>query len=430
MLFEDITLIDDRFQVRTHQYLQTEGCRIAYIGPDCPPDYRGERYNGHNKALVPGFFNLHCHLPDTVLRGFGEGLPLHRWLQEKMFPFEARMTGEDCYWSTLLGVCELIRGGAVSVTDMFLHLDDVERAVRESGLKANLTYGLTAAPDGRPFEEMDGVRETLALRDHLARTGDGRIRADMGLHAEYTATEPLMRQVAELCRSEGFRLHLHLSETRKEQEECRQRHGGLTPAALFERCGLFDTPVTAAHCVWLEGEDFDILRDRGVTVAHNPSSNLKLGSGIAPVKKMLDKGIRVAIGTDSAASNNNLNMLEEMNLASMLQKGLTGDPTCLGPSEILEMTCRTGALAQGREDCGAIKVGNRADLLVFDLDKPHLQPVHDLLSNLLYAASASDICLSMIDGDVVYKDGQLTHLDEEKIIAEANRRTARILSEL
>ena len=262
------------------------------------------------------------------------------------------------------------------------------------------------------------------------RQGDDRVRADVGLHAEYTSHGGLMRDVADYAREAGLRVHLHLSETRKEHEECKTRHNGLTPAALFERVGLFDVPVIAAHCVWIEGEDFDILRDKGVTVAHNPSSNMKLGSGFAPVKKMLEAGIRVGIGTDGAASNNNLNMLEEVTLASMIGKGITGDPTFLGPRQLLELSCRNGALAQGRTDCGALEVGSRADIAVYDLDKPHLQPVYEALPNLFYAAGASDICLNMIDGEVVYRDGVLTRIDEEKVMAEARNRSARILSEL
>ena len=430
MLFEKITLIDGNYEEKRDMYLETEGNRIVYIGTERPEGYTGETYDGRNKAALPGFYNIHCHIPDTLLRGYGEGLPLHRWLTEKMFPFEAKLTEEDVYWSSMLGACELIRSGAASFNDMFYKLEWIERAVRDSGLKANLSFGVSALPGLGSYREYAAYAETEALRRRLAEAGDDRVRADVGLHAEYTSHEGLMRDVADYAREAGLRVHLHLSETRKEHEECKTRHNGLTPAALFERVGLFDVPVIAAHCVWIEGEDFDILRDKGVTVAHNPSSNMKLGSGFAPVKKMLEAGIRVGIGTDGAASNNNLNLLEEVTLASMIGKGITGDPTFLGPRQLLELSCRNGALAQGRTDCGALEVGSRADIVVYDLDRPHLQPVYEALPNLFYAADASDICLNMIDGEVVYRDGVLTRIDEEKVKAEARSRSARILSEL
>lgn len=430
MLFERITLIDENYLEKPDMYIQTEGNRIVYIGEERPKDYAGEVYDGRNKAALPGFYNIHCHIPDTLLRGYGEGLPLHRWLTEKMFPFEAKLTEEDVYWSSLLGACDLIRGGAASFSDMFYKLPSIEQAVRDSGLKANLSFGVSALPGLDSYREYDAYRETEALRRRLQTAGDDRIRVDVGLHAEYTSNEGLMREVADYAREAGLQVHLHLSETKKEHEECKLRHGGLTPAALARKVGLFDQPAIAAHCVWIEGEDFEILREKGVTVAHNPSSNMKLGSGFAPVKKMLESGIRVGIGTDGAASNNNLNMLEEVTLASMIGKGITGDATFLGPRQLLELSCRSGARAQGREDCGAIRVGNRADIVVYDLDKPHLQPVHSVLPNLFYAADASDICLNMIDGEVVYRDGALTRIDEERVMAEARARTRRILSEL
>ncbi len=430
MLFERITLIDGNYEEKPDMYLQTEGNRIVYIGAERPKDYTGETYDGKNKVAMPGFYNLHCHIPDTLLRGYGEGLPLHRWLTEKMFPFEAKLTEEDIYWSSMLGACELIRSGVASFTDMFYTLPQIERAVRDSGLKASLCFGTTALPGLSGYREYVAYQETEGLRRRLAAAADDRIRVDVGLHAEYTSHEALMRDVADYARETGLRVHLHLSETQKEHEECKARHNGLTPAALFEKVGLFDVPATAAHCVWIEGEDFDIFRRHGVTVAHNPSSNMKLGSGYAPVKKMLESGVRVGIGTDGAASNNNLNMLEEVTLASMLGKGLNGDPTFLSPSELLEMSCRNGAQAQGRADCGALEVGNRADIVVYDLDRSHLVPTYDVLPNIFYAAAASDICLNMIDGEVVFRDGVLTRIDEERVKAEARSRAARILSEL
>lgn len=429
MLFKDITLVDENYDVKQHQYVQTEGCKIVYIGDTAPEGYEGEVYDGRNKVAVPGFFDIHCHVPMTLLRGYGEGLPLDRWLNEKMFPFEAKLTAQDCYWGAMLGACELIRSGTASFTDMYFNLADISRAVMESGLKVNIARGISEMSGKVHLRDLEGYRDTDDLYRQVKASGCDRIRVDVGLHAEYTSTEGLVREVADYMRTTDMNVHVHLSETKKEHDACKERYG-VTPAELFARCGLFDHPATAAHCVWIEDQDFDILRDKGVTVAHNPSSNLKLGSGFAPIKRMLEHGIRVGIGTDGAASNNNLNMLEEVTLASLVNKGASGDPTFLAPKQLLELACRNGALSQGRTDCGAIKVGNRADIVVYDLDKPHLQPVFDALANVIYAAQASDICLNMIDGDVVYRDGVLTHIDEEKVMAEAVRCKERILSEL
>ena len=240
-------------------YLETEGNRIVYIGTERPEGYTGETYDGRNKVALPGFYNIHCHIPDTLLRGYGEGLPLHRWLTEKMFPFEAKLTEEDVYWSSMPGACELIRSGAASFNDMFYKLEWIERAVRDSGLKANLSFGVSALPGLGSYREYAAYAETEALRRRLAEAGDDRVRADVGLHAEYTSHEGLMRDVADYAREAGLRVHLHLSETRKEHEECKTRHNGLTPAALFERGGLFDVPAIAAHCVWTTEEDWALM---------------------------------------------------------------------------------------------------------------------------------------------------------------------------
>ena len=424
MLFRDITLIDEHFEAKEHQFVATTDERVTYIGSEAPVEFDGPVYEGKNKALLPGFFNIHCHVPMTLLRGYGEGLPLQRWLTERIYPFEALQTPEDVYWGALLGCAEMLQSGAVSFTDMYTPLESVFRAVTESGMKANISNGALMfdpaghfAPGCKDFDGMENFLQLLAR----AEKPDGRVRADASLHGEYTSHEAFVREVAQYAKHKGLRMHLHLSETQKEHEECKARHGGLTPAAYLEACGLLDVPATAAHCVWLEDADMDILARHGVTVASCPSSNLKLGSGIARVKELMGRGVRVGIGTDGASSNNNLNMLEEITLCSLLQKGANHDPGFMGPAQTLEMACRNGALAQGRADCGCIRVGNRADLVVYDLDKPHLHPIYDVAANILYAAQASDICLTMVDGDVAYRDGQFTHIDMEQVLYQVER---------
>ena len=401
--------------------ITVENGRIASIEDAVPGRNPSGGYDGSGKIALPGFYNIHSHIPMTLLRGYGEGLQLKEWLFGKMIPFEALLTDEDCYWGSLLGIAEMLASGTVSFTDMYMHMPGIVKAVSESGIKANLSHGFSSRIPGQPFLESTAYEGWQAVREAEA-SAKGRIVADASIHAEYTTdTESTVRDIADWSRGEGLRMHVHISETRREHEECKTRRGGMTPTAFFERCGIFDSPTTAAHCVWAEDADLDILASRGVTVAHCPSSNLKLGSGIARIARMVDLGVNVGIGTDGAASNNNLDMLEEMVLASLVQKGVTGDPTRFGPGEMLSMACRNGALSQGRADCGELAPGNRADIVIFDLHAPHLQPVYDPLVNVASAARASDIRLTMVDGEVLYRDGKFPTIDVERVMAEAGR---------
>ena len=427
MLFKNISLMDEEYNIKTNMNVVTEGNHITYIGKEMPKEYKGEIYEGNNKLILPGFFNIHCHIPMTLLRGYGEGLPLDRWLNEKMFPFEAKLTGEDCYWGAMLGAIELIKSGVVSITDMYFNIDHILEAINTSGLKANISHGTSFNPNNPNFRDLKAYKDTDRLMK--MRDPNSRVKIDMGIHAEYTSNERLLREVAEYAKETNSIVHTHISETKKEHQECKNRYN-LTPLGLYEKCGVLDQPVIAAHCVWIEEEDLNIIKNKNVTPVHCISSNLKLGSGFAPIKKMLEMGINVGLGTDGTSSNNNLNMMEEIHLAAMVNKGVNLDPEFLPPKEILKMATVNGAISQGRRDCGSIKVGNRADLVVIDMDKAHLQPVFDILSNIVYSAQADDICLTMIDGQIVYKDGELTTIDSERVIYESNKIKNRILGEL
>lgn len=429
MLFKDITILDHNFEIQTGMNLLTSGDKITYVGKDLPENYAGDTYDGKNKVILPGFFNTHCHIPMTLLRGYGEGLPLQRWLFEKMFPFEARLTSKDCYWGSMLGAMEMIKSGVVSYTDMYFNIEDIILATRESGLKANISHGTSLNSNIPNFKDSTAYKDTQKMIEILKADNTDSIKIDIGLHAEYTSDESLVRQVADYARENNLIVHTHVSETQSEHENCKEKHG-LTPLAYFKKCGLLDNPLVAAHCVWVEDEDIDIIKQNKVTPIHCVSSNLKLGSGFAPIKKMMDKGILVGIGTDGASSNNNLNMIEEIHLASLVNKGVSKDPQFMSPREIIKIATLNGALSQGRDDTGLVKVGNKADIIVFDMDKGHLQPVFDVLSNIVYSASADDICLTMIDGNIVYKDGEFASIDGEKVIYESNKIKDRILSEL
>ncbi|EJO5347377.1 amidohydrolase [Clostridium botulinum] len=420
MLIKNITLIDENYDVIKDTNIVIEENKISYIGEDIPDNYTGYIYDGKNKVAVPGFINTHCHVPMTLVRGYGEGLPLNRWLSEKIWPFESFLTDEDCYYGSLLGISEMIKSGVVAFNDMYFNLEGIVKAVYETGIKANLSYGYVDFEEKQDYFKDNAYKETKMLNEYIKNINTDRIKADVSIHAVYTSSEDSVRKISEYCNGTNMNMHIHLSETELEIKECKKRFG-VTPVEYFLNCGTFKSNTIAAHCVHLQEDDFNILKENNVTVAHCPSSNLKLGSGIAPLKTMLKHGINVTIGTDGAASNNNLNMIEEINLAALLHKGINKDPLFLSSKEIMKISSLNGAKAQGRNDCGRIKVGNRADIVIYDFDKPHMQPVHDVLANLIYSAQSDDICLTIIDGNIVYKDGSFTNIDIEKVYYNVNK---------
>ncbi len=429
MLFENITILDEELEVRHNMYVGIKGEFIEYIGEERPEGDYGESYDGRGKLLMSAFYNAHAHSPMMLMRGYGENLALSDWLNTKIFPFEDKLYSDAVYYSTLFAMAESLRFGIVSSSDMYYFCDDMARAVIESGAKANISRSITSFEPGTIIGN-ERYREAESLFDNYHGADDGKILVDASIHAEYTNTEQSMMEVADFAKERGINMHVHISETQSEHEECKQRHGGRTPVQLLNDLGAFDTNTTAAHCVWVTDEDMDILAEKGVTVASCPVSNLKLASGICNVPAMLEKGINVAIGTDSVASNNSLNFIEEMKFFALLNKAAKSDPTLITPKQTLHAATYAGALAQGRHDCGRLREGNKADLTVLDISAPHMRPVHDLATNIVYSASGSDVVLTMADGKVLYKDGDFLTIDIEKTIAETEAACRNILSRL
>ena len=428
MLFRNISLLDENFSLCQDMYLATKDDRIVYIGKTKPSGGFGREYDGKNRLLTPGFYNAHAHSPMALMRGYGENLVLQDWLNTRIFPFEDKLSGNAVYWATMLCMAESIRFGIVSSSDMYYFTEDMVRAVLDSGAKNNISRAISN-PFGTPVSELPSIRE---MRESVRFNGlgNGRIKIDASLHAEYTSDEATARAVADFAAEENLNMHVHVSETKLEHEECKERREGRTPVRYLNDCGIFDTPSIAAHCVWIEGEDYDILKEKGVTVATNPVSNLKLASGICDVPALLKKGINVAIGTDSVASNNSLSFLEEIKTMALVAKVKHMDPTLITPLQALYAATRGGALAQGRDDCGVLKEGMKADILAFRTDTPEMNPVHDMMNNMVYSASDGDIAMTMIDGEVLYEDGEFTKLDTERICFEAGKATEGILKEL
>lgn len=429
MLFKNIMILDENLETKENMFVGVQGERIDYIGAEMPAKDYGETTDGAGRLLMPGFYNAHAHSPMALLRGRGENLALQDWLTEKIFPFEDQLTGEDVYWGTLLCMAESIRSGIVSTSDLYFFVSEMTDAVVKSGAKNNICRSLSNF-DGTPFEEMKSAQEFMeAVRD-LDGAGDGRVIMEASLHAEYTSDEATARSLAAYAKERSLRMQVHVSETKAEHEECKERHGGRTPAQYLNDCGIFDVPAIAAHCVWIEGEDFDILKEKEATVATCPCSNLKLASGICDTPEILKRGINLAIGTDSVSSNNSLNFMEEMKAMALLGKIRGGDPTAITPKQVLYAATRGGALAQGRADCGLMKEGYRADLIMLRTDVPNMHPVYSMDSNLVYAASAADIVMTMADGKVLYKDGEFTTIDVPETLAHVDQSVKRILESL
>ncbi|MBQ3106627.1 MAG: amidohydrolase, partial [Eggerthellaceae bacterium] len=391
-------------------------------------DY-GEVYDGSGKLLMPALYNAHAHAPMTLLRGYAENLPLQAWLNDMVWPFEAKMTPEDNYWATLLACAEMARYGVVGFSDMYYCTDERVKAITEAGLKANLCEGLLAF-EPKPYAEYPicAANEEFVRKYH--GFDEGRILMDYNIHAEYTSNPQVCADIAAIAKEKGLRIHLHASETQSEHEECKQRHGGMTPLRYFESLGVLDVPVTAAHCVWVDEGDLQIMRDRGVFVACNPASNMKLASGFAPIPKMLEMGVNVCLGTDGMASNNNHDMFQDMYLMGLIYKGAALDPAVVTPKQVIAAATRIGALSQGREDCGLVREGMKADLCGLDVTGPSWAPMTDPLTNVVYAEHGSDVVLTLCDGRVVYRDGAWSGIDVERAKAEVAARCKRIASEV
>lgn len=435
-LFKDITAIDGTGRVREHAWIGVREGRIAYLEEKLDdevcasqeaPGIWDEVYDGRGRVLMPGFYNAHAHVPMTLLRGRGEGLALDAWLNQAIFPFEDYIDHDAAYWATQLGIAEMVRFGTVSFSDMYYHSDARAQAVLESGIKCNLGHSIVCFDQDATFEDLPAYSIMNHLVDAYHGAGDGRLLVDANLHAEYTSTPRVARGLAEYAREKNLRMQVHVSETASEVAGCKERHHNLTPVQYLADCGIFDTPATAAHCVWLEGDDPQILAEHGVYVAANPASNAKLGSGIADLDILAQSGVTIALGTDGVASNNNHDMQRSMYLMALLQRARACDPVGFSPTELVSIATLHGAQAQGRSDCGVIEMGAHADLCVFDFDTLWAQPIQDYFTNLVYSAEGQDVLLTMIDGVVVYKEGAYPTIDVERAVAETKRHREKIL---
>lgn len=344
--------------------------------------------DGTGKLLMPGLINTHTHVAMTLMRNMADDVPLMEWLHERVWPFESKLTPQDIYVGARLGIAEMLMGGTTTMVDMYWHEAAVARAVEETGIRAVLCPCFI---DDRMGEFETDLAETLSFKNEL-------IQVRVAPHAAYSCSAENLRRGVQLAEKHNVGLHVHVSETRDEQEIVRNRFGK-TPVGYLNSLGVFDLPTIAAHCVHVNGEDMEILKAKNVSVAHNPQSNMKLASGAAPVAQMLERGLNVSLGTDGAASNNDLDMWDEMRTAALLGKLTAGDPAALPAWEVLRMATVDGAKAIGAGGkLGRIKAGYAADLILVDTTGPHWQPLHDPVSAAVYSAKSSDVCAVWVAG--------------------------------
>lgn len=374
----------------------------------------------NGNLLMPGFKNAHTHSAMTFLRSKADEAPLNRWLNQVVFPAEAKLTEDDIYHLTKLAILEYIEGGITSAFEMYLTPDSIAQAATDCKFRMTLTAGLNN------FSQ--SVKEVIRWDETLNKMND-LIRFVPGFHAEYTCSKVLLEELSEYTKSQKRPVYAHISETQSEVSGCMERYNQ-TPPELFESLGLFDYGGGGYHCVHFMEQDYEIFKNHGLFAVTNPASNLKLSSGIAPISKFLEKEIPVAIGTDGPASNNSLDFFKEMFLVSGLCKYLDNNPCSGAANDILTMACANGALAMGLKNATSVSEGMLADLILIDLNKPNMHPLGNEIKNLIYSANKSNVIMTMIHGEIVYENGTFyIGEDVEAIYEKAERITKRILSE-
>ena len=393
-----------------------KGDKIESINIDSKPYSTDDFYviDATGMAVMPGLVNSHTHATMTLFRGYADDLPLMEWLEKKIWPLEEKLQPEYVYWGTKLAVLEMIKGGTTCFADMYFMMDQTAEVVKETGIRASLSRGLTSLNDGQK-----ALRENVEFVKKYHGTAEGRITTMLGPHAPYTCVPEFLQDVSNEAKKLEVGIHIHIAETLPEINQIKEKYDK-SPVEVVYDAGVFTAnPVLAAHCVHVSDSDLKILAQEGVNVAHNPESNMKLASGIAPITKMIEMGINVGLGTDSAASNNNLDMFQEMKSAALLQKVHTYDSTVISSYQALAMATSCGAKALGiGHKVGKIQAGLQADIILVDLNSPHLQPLHDVNAHLVYSAGAADVDTVIINGQVVMRNKELKTIDEEKVIFE------------
>ena len=388
-----------------------EGDKIAAIG-DAPEGFTEDKViDGKDKLVIPGLINCHTHSYMSFMRNVADDLSFMDWLFGTIDPIEQQMTDEDTYWGANLAIIEMMKSGTTCFNDMQMNIHQTTRAVKESGMRAVICRGLV----GSGNDEAGQMRLRQAYEERDAARDCDRLTFRLGPHAPYTCDDAFLKIVAEEAKKENMGIHVHLSESVSEIEQIQEKYG-CTPIALAEKCGIFDVPAIAAHCVQVTEEDMDILVRKNVSVVTNPASNMKLGNGFAPIGRMLEKGINVCLGTDGAASNNCLNMFHELSLLTLIHKGTGKTPQCVSAKEGFRIATINGARALGLEkEIGSIEVGKKADLAILDLNTPSLTPRNNLIAGLSYSANCSEVDTVIINGQITMENRRILTMNEQLV---------------
>ena len=393
-----------------------EGSRIAAIGQK-PEGFIEEKViDGKDRLAIPGLINCHTHSYMSFMRNVADDLSFMDWLFGSIDPIEQKMTDEDTYWGACLAIIEMMKSGTTCFNDMQMNIHQTTRAVRESGMRAVISRGLV----GEGNNEAGQMRLSQAYEERDAAKDCDRLTFMLGPHAPYTCDDAYMRIVSEEAKKNHMGIHVHLSESESEIQQIKEKYG-CSPIEMADKNGLFDVPAIAAHCVQITESDMDILKEKNVSVVTNPASNMKLGNGFAPVPRMMEKGINVCLGTDGAASNNSLNLFHELNLLTLIHKGVNRTPQCVSAREGLRIATINGAKALGlAKETGSLEVGKKADIAILDLKTPSLTPRNNLIAGLSYSANGSEVEMVIIDGKVTMENRKVLTLDEELVYQKIN----------
>jgi 5-methylthioadenosine/S-adenosylhomocysteine deaminase len=385
-----------------------------------------EIINGEGKFLIPGLVNTHTHLSMSLMRGLADDLPLDVWLNDHIWPVEAHLEGEHCYAGALLSALEMIKSGTTTCNDMYFFMDDVARAIDKAGMRGLLCHGMIDLSDEE--KRKAEYKETLRIIEKCHNTANGRIQVSLGPHTPYTCSTELLNWVRKKADEKGLRIHIHVSETEKEVEDSLNDRLK-RPFEYLEDIKFLGPDVTAAHSVWLSGAEIALIKDKNVKISHNPLSNMKLASGISPVSDLLANDVCVSLGTDGAASNNNLDLFQEMKTSSLLQKVRKLDPTVLPAGKVLEMATINGATALGMEkEIGSIEVGKKADMVLVDMKAPHLTPYRNPVSHMVYSAEGSDVSTVICNGQILMREREVLVMDEVEVMQMAENAAEDLLS--
>ncbi len=390
---------------------------IEYAGESLPDGDFDEQIDVSGNVLMPGFINAHAHTPMAILRGVKDDVNLNEWLFDGVVPIEQQMTKQDIYWAEMLGIAECVKNGITTLEEGYFHFDAMADAIAKSGIRARIGIGprIQGSNSTNYYENLKQTFSMLKQKDK-----NGLITCACFAHAIYTISDEIFEQMLKFANDYNLSLSIHLSETLKEVGDCTAKNGGLTPPALLEKMGYLDRKCLAYHCVHMDKDDLQILADYDVDVATCPSSNIKLASGIAPVYAMQNKGLNIAIGTDGAASNNCLDMFKEMFLVATLSKVSLYDASVVSARDVLKMATINGAKAL-QINSGEIKAGKNADIILVNIKDPHMQPEKNIVSNLVYSARGSDVYFTMVNGKVLYKNGEFNIGENiQTIIKKAN----------